>query len=789
MALTSGTRIGGYEIAGALGAGGMGEVYRARDTRLDRTVAIKALPDTFAKDPARLARFEREAKLLASLNHPNIAGIHGIVDADGVPYLVLEFVAGETLGSRLARGALSLEETLPAAVQIASAVEAAHERGVVHRDLKPGNVMITPAGVVKVLDFGIAKDRSALPSSSSVAGTEPITAEGAVLGTTAYMSPEQARGQAVDHRTDIWAFGCILFECLSGSRPFPGATGSDVIAKVLEREPEWSAIPSGTPARLRDLLKRCLVKDPSARAGAIGALRKELAEMADGSRAPRSGQAAAIPSLAVLYFENLSSDRDSDYFCAGITEDILTDLSKIRGLRVASRNAVAKFRGESVDIPRVAADLGVTAVVEGSVRRSGDRVRISAQLINAADGFHLWAERYDRTLQDVFAVQEEIASSIVAALKVALAPGESENLLRDRPGDVRAYDLYLKGRELYYRYTEESLREALGLFERATQMEPEYALAWAGIADCYGQMLQWGLGTRTRDLVRMGLEAARRSIALDPNLAEGYKAESLVMRSSGDIEGARQKLVRALEINPRLTSAWINLAVHAFEACDVAGAERGQRRAMQTDPQSSFASTWLSTIFRESGRYDDAIEAALRSIRFSGNVFDLRGSYSALVCVHLRRNDLPAARKSLAEARAAAGMGPNFQVLEANIAVRAGLKDEALRLLSVAESSLELQPHAILCAIEVSLALDDMDRALGFARRPIFADISPALLRLNPRLHPLLDHEPFTPRVAPATLVWPREAPPVDPAIAGLFAGVRVESGLPTGTGSSAAGL
>jgi serine/threonine protein kinase/tetratricopeptide (TPR) repeat protein len=784
VALTAGTRIGGYEVAGALGAGGMGEVYRARDTRLDRTVAIKALPEAFSKDAARLARFEREAKLLASLNHPNIAGIHGIVDVEGVPYLILEFVSGETLGARLSRGALTLEDTLAVGAQIASAAEAAHERGVVHRDLKPANVMITQAGVVKVLDFGIAKDRSATAASSSVAGTEPITAEGAVLGTAAYMSPEQTRGQTVDRRTDIWAFGCILFECLSGKRPFAGQTASDVMAKVLEREPEWPALPSAVPAKLRDLLKRCLQKEPSARAGDIGAIRRELVEMAEGSKAPRTGLGTAIPSLAVLYFENLSSDRESDYFCAGITEDILTDLSKIKGLRVASRNAVARFRGEPADIPKVASDLGVTAVVEGSVRRAGDRVRITAQLINAADGFHLWAERYDRTLQDVFAVQEEIASSIVAALKVALAPGESEKLVRDRPEDVRAYDLYLKGREEYNKYTQDSLREALELFERATQIEPEYALAWAGIADTYGQMLQWGLGSNPADLERHGSEAARRAIALDSKLPEAHKAEALVLRAAGQLEQATAALRRAVELNPRFTSAWINLGVHAFEMCDVAEAERSQRRAMETDPQSSFAATWLANILMVTGRHQEALEIAHRSTRVAANVFDLRAAYIGVATIHLRNRDLSAVRHVLGEVRNAGVMAPSFQIIEAVLACRSGALEQAGKLLNFAEPSPELNPNVIEHAAEVCLARGEIDRAIRFAKRPIFIDISALHIRLYPPIHPLLDHPPFAPRVAASTLVWPAEAPPVAPEIAELFAGVRVESGMPAPTGT-----
>jgi serine/threonine protein kinase/Tfp pilus assembly protein PilF len=788
MHLTPGTRIGNYEVVSPLGAGGMGEVYRARDLRLDRTVAIKALPPAFAREPERLARFEREARLLASLDHPNIAGIHGIEDSGGAPYLVLELVEGETLAQRLARGPLGARETLEIGAQIAAAIEAAHERDVVHRDLKPGNVMFSTSGVAKVLDFGLAKGGastaagaggSLMPTAAALA-----TADGIILGTAPYMSPEQARGQLVDRRTDVWAFGCVLYECLSGRQAFAGDTVSDVIARILEREPDWSMIPAATPTRLRDLVKRCLTKEVKDRPRDIGDLRRELTSIAQELSAPASGMVAqaTTPSLAVLYFENLASDQESEYFCAGITEDILTDLSKIKGLRVASRNAVARYRGAPVDISRVAAELGVRAVLEGSVRRAGDRVRITAQLINAADGFHLWAERYDRTLQDVFAVQEEIASSIAAALRVALSPAESANLAKDRPNDVRAYDLYLKGRAQYGRYTAESLRQALELFHQAIAIDPNYALAWAGIADCHGQMVQWGATQDREETLRLGLEAARRAITLNPGLPEAHKAEGLVLRYLGDREGQRRAIARALEANPRFTPALINMAVERFCLADLAGAERLVRRTLEVDPQDAFATTWLAVLTGLTRRDEEMIAIAGALRKLSSDPFYVTASWFFRVWAALHHGDVAAAGQAVRESAADDVDPANLRAMEALVAARSGRAGEAKAMLPELERAASLGAGVLLLAAETALLVGESDRALRFMARPVILDMAPIMVRLEPAVHPLIDLTPFAPRRRDGTLVWPLEAPMIDVARHALFREVRVESGRPQGS-------
>ena len=790
MSLTPGTRLGPYEIVAPLGAGGMGEVYRAKDTRLGREVAIKGLPEGFANHSERLARFEREARLLASLSHPNIASIHGLEESSGTPYLVLELVEGETLSARIARGPLPVREALEMVAQIAAAMEAAHERGIVHRDLKPANVMLTSAHVVKVLDFGLAKGGATETFSSPDLSMSPTmaisgTVAGAILGTAAYMSPEQARGHVVDRRADVWAFGCILFECLSARQTFAGETASDIIARILEREPDWNALPPGTPARLVDVLRRCLTKDVEARPRDIGDLRRELAAIATESSAPSasgSGIRAAVPSLAVLYFENLAADKEAEYFCAGITEDILTDLSKIKALRVASRNAVAKYRGAEVDLARVAAELGVGAVLQGSVRRSGARVRITAQLSNAADGFQLWAERFDRTLEDVFAVQEEIASAITEALRVALTPAEAAALVKDRPQDVQAYDLYLKARELYGHYDVESLRAALGLFQQAIAVDPNYAKAWAGIADTYGQLVQWGAPEEADGLTRHGREAAERAIAIDPRLPDAYKALALNLGRAGEEAASAAALHKAIEVDPRFTPALMNLSTHHVTGGDYAGAERLIRRALEVDPQEAFALLWLHWITGLTGRPEESARAAVRSLGCNGGPFYVAAIHTGLAWLAFRRGDTEGLAAQRLAAQSDSIRPDEARALEASEAALRGDIEKARRIVR------ELAPVARMVAggshllAEVAVRIGELEAAEQIMLQPHMEQFSRCIVRLDPLLQALLSRPAFAPRVMDAALIWPLEAPMMEASVHRCFREVRIESGLPQGS-------
>jgi serine/threonine protein kinase len=462
--------IGRYEICSQLGVGGMGEVYLANDTKLDRKVALKILPPELGQDTGdRVRRFIQEAKSASALNHPNILTIYEIDEVDSEQFIATEYVDGETLRTRIRKGTFSPGEALDVGIQVASALGATHAVGIIHRDIKPDNIMLRHDGIVKVLDFGLAKlTRERQNESNSMAPTQNMinTATGVVLGTAHYMSPEQARGFQVDARTDIWSLGCVLYEMISGRQPFHGPSSLDVMSGIVNREPE-SLLPHLTdgPRELDRVVMRALRKDREERYQTVKDflidlkdLKRELESLSQrtqrisGSRSYGSLPAEHVPerSIAVLYFENMNSEKESDYICAGMTEDIITDLSKLKELKVVSRTDVLPFRNKEVNSRHVGDALRVNYILEGSVRKAGNRIRINAQLISVRDGYHLWAERFDRQVEDIFDLQNEVSQKIVAALKVSLTESERQLLTQKPTDDLRAYDFYMRGRELLY---------------------------------------------------------------------------------------------------------------------------------------------------------------------------------------------------------------------------------------------------------------------------------------------------------------------------------------------------
>jgi serine/threonine-protein kinase len=616
MTLEPGTRFGSYEIVCPLGVGGMGVVYRARDIRLGREVAVKVLPQDVASHADSLARFEREAKALASLNHPNIAAIYGLEEANGVPHLVLELVEGETLAQRLIRGALPLREAMGICGQIASAIEAAHERGIVHRDLKPGNIMITITGNVKVLDFGLAKsDPSQAPGSDpgkspTMTAYDGSTRAGVILGTAAYMSPEQARGRLVDRRGDVWSFGCVMYECIAGSPAFGGDTVSDLIARILEREPDWNKVPSSTPPRVREIMRRCLQKNADERPRDIRDVRLELVELASKGEKPDRGQ---HKSIGVLPFENQSGPED-EYFADGITDEILNALGQIDGLRVPARSSCFAFKGRRQDLRTVAEKLDVATVLEGTVRRAGTRLRITVQLVNATDGYQLWSERYDRQMTDVFEVQDEIAKAITGKLSVSMHTETDKGQGRHGTSNIEAYELFLKGRA-YQLKRGRFLTDAIAAFERAVELDPNYAEALAWLADSYRL-----LGTFTvvppAKVMPQAQALAQRALTLDPRLAEAY---ATIADVEAQYNRAYPKAVEAwklaLDYDPKHVRARCERAHwgHGFGLFAIEESLAEIHQAITDEPLNAWAGGMNCMLMAFAGKHEESIREGHRA--------------------------------------------------------------------------------------------------------------------------------------------------------------------------------
>ena len=619
-----GSRVGPYELIAPLGAGGMGEVYRARDSRLGRDVAIKSLPAAFAGDPERLARFRREAQTLAALNHPNVGAIYGLEDSGGTPYLVLELVQGETLAARLGRGPLPPRDALALGVQVAAAIAAAHERGVVHRDLKPGNVMLSESGIAKVLDFGLAKSDAPLAVDGSSEDTPTVTVAagatvaGAIVGTIAYMSPEQARGYPVDRRSDVWSFGCVLYEALTGAPAFRGDTPSDLIAKILEREPDWSALPAAVPPRAKEILRRCLRKDAEARPRDLRDVKIELEELLAGDR---RGESSRAKSIAVLPFEN-QSGPDDEYFADGVTDEILNALAQVEGLRVAARSSCFAFKGRREDPRTIAGKLDVTTVLEGTVRRSGPRLRITAQLVNAADGYQLWSERYDRELTDVFAVQDEIAGAIAVKLRGAMAAGAEGAKAKAGTKSVEAYEMFLKGRALQYQRGG-SVLSAIGWFEKAIALDPNYAEPQAWLADSWRLLGTHGTAP-SHEVMPKSQVAAERALALDPNSCEALSTlADIQIQYHRDSERARDLWNRALDVNPRFVRARCERAMWLVGPGEISLAEAlvEMEHAAADEPLNPWVAGMRSYALGFAGKLAEALAESERAVELSPDSF------------------------------------------------------------------------------------------------------------------------------------------------------------------------
>ena len=633
--MQAGEKFSHYVVMRKLGQGGMGEVYLAEDTSLGRKVALKFLPEGSAEDPAARERFVREARAAAAIDHPYVCKVYEAGVVNRRPFISMEFVEGETLLDRFNKGPMPLKEGLGIGVEIAEALAKAHEKGVVHRDLKPSNIMLTRDEHVKVVDFGLAK--RILGHDAETVSILERTLTGSLAGTLNYMSPEQLRASPVDHRTDIFSLGVIFYEMFSGVHPFRKDSAMETAGAIL-REP---AAPLFTycktcPSLLEQIVNKMLSKGLAGRYTSVRELLSNLRELQEKPER-HWPERPVVSSLAVLPFVNRSADKDNEYFSDGITEDIIAELSKINDLRVISRTSVMRYKGVERDVKEVGRELGVQTVLEGSVRRAGSRVRIVSTLIDAETDRPLWAETYDRELEDVFAIQSEVSRQIAVALKASLAPLRAERQKRYESRQPEAYSLYLRGRFFMNKLTAEGIQQGVQYFKKVLEIDPNSAKSYAGISTCYANAGHFGLLPLAESFPK-AKAAAQKALELDENLAEAHASMALVMLFyDWDWDGAERGFTRAIELNPNFAEAHTLYSWYLIARMRFPEAVREAQEAVQLDPLSIVANTNLGWVLAFAGRYDEGIEQTkkaiemepnfLPSVNLLGYIYLLQGAY------------------------------------------------------------------------------------------------------------------------------------------------------------------
>ena len=629
--LQAGTSLAGrYEVVGLLGSGGMGMVYHARDLRLGRDVAVKILPQHLAEDPGALARFDREAKALASLSHTNILAIHDFHNEQGFAFAVMELLQGQTLRARLMKGPLPWMRALEIGATTAEGLTAAHSRGVVHRDLKPENIFLTTESATKILDFGLAQIESpaSVPEQSS-APTASTTDPGTILGTMHYMAPEQLRGRDVDARADIFAVGCILFEMLTGKRPFTKETHIETAASILKEEPpDYPFLDPDTPPDVRQIVLHCMEKDPQNRfqtardlAMALRALMIQSGNVRVqvGKTKKRRSARRAIQSIAILPLENTGGNTSTEYLSDGITESLINGLSQLPKLRVMARSTVFRYKGQPIDPLKLGQELDVAAVLTGRVVQRGDMLSIQVELVDVSDGSQLWGEQYSRNVTDILLLQEEISKEISNKLRLRITGEARDRLTKRYTESTDAYERYMKGRYYWSRRTAEGLKKAIDYFHQAIEKDPAYALAHAGIADCYNLLSAYGV-LSPRESVPIAKQSALRALELDPDVAEGHEAMAHVkMLYDWDWSGAELEFRRAIELNPNYALAHQRYAIQlaTMERMQEASAEI--KRAQQIDPLSLIINTDAALILFLQRSYAEAIDQCYKTLELDPN--------------------------------------------------------------------------------------------------------------------------------------------------------------------------
>jgi eukaryotic-like serine/threonine-protein kinase len=749
-----GRQIGSYKVLSLLGVGGMGEVYLASDTRLGRKITLKILPAEVASDRDRIRRFIREAKAASALNHPNVATIHEIGESEGVSFIAMEYVEGQTLAARISGRPLETVEVTDIGLQIADALDEAHSKGITHRDIKPANLMLTLRRHVKILDFGLAKVIP--PEGQAVTGevsTVATTEAGRVMGTLKYMSPEQVLGREVDYRTDIFSLGVVLYEMATGRLPFPGASASETMDRILHAQPEAIArFNYNVPAELERIVRKCLEKDRERRYQSARELSidlKKLHEIDSGvptiaKKAARrdrlrpltfAGIAIAIltlvglasyrlgwrgeamDSLAVLPFLNESGDPNMEYLSDGITESLISSLSQLPSLRVMARSTVFRYKGKDVDPQKVGHDLSVQAAVTGRVQQRGDTLIIGAEMVDVEKGTQLWGGQYSRKLADIFSIQEEISREISEKLRLRLTGEEQKRLTRRYTENAEAYQAYLKGRYHWNKRTEEAFKKGLEYFQQAIEQDPSYALAYAGLADSYNLLgLYVYHGLPPREAYPRAKAAAVQALKIDDTLAEPHASLAWArFRFDWDWPGAEREFKRAIELNARYPTAHHWYAYYLASMGRLDQTRAAIQRAQELDPLSLIINATVGQEFYYAREYDLAIERLLKTLEIDSN---FAHAHRLLGEAYRKKGMFEEAIAEIQKAvTLSAGSGVYYLAQLGNAYALSGKRGEALRIL---DELRKLSQHKYVSPTDfaiVYIGLGEKDQAFAWLER------------------------------------------------------------------------